>query len=74
MKKIAIKDFLKNILLCSKVWIFIFCVLFKPSPELRKVITTVAMDSNIEEGNLHPNRDGVWIAIREKDRRSDLSQ
>ena len=28
MKKIAIKDFLKNILLCSKVWIFIFCVLF----------------------------------------------
>ena len=28
MKKIAIKDFLKNILLCSKVWICIFCVLF----------------------------------------------
>ena len=45
---------------------FIFCVLFKPSPELRKVITTVAMDSNIEEGTLHPNRDGAWIAIRKK--------
>lgn len=45
---------------------FIFCVFFKPSPELRKVITTVAMDSNIEEGTLHPNRDGAWIAIRKK--------
>ena len=45
---------------------FIFCVFFKPSPELRKVIATVAMDSNIEEGTLHPNRDGAWIAIRKK--------
>ena len=53
---------------------FIFCVFFKPSPELRKVITTAAMDSNIEEGTLHPNRDGAWTAIREKDPRSGLSQ
>ena len=45
---------------------FIFCVFFKPSPELRKVITTAAMDNNIEEGTLHPNRDGAWIAIRKK--------
>ena len=53
---------------------FIFCVFFKPSPELRKVIATAAMDSNIEEGTLHPNRDGAWTAIREKDPRSGLSQ
>jgi hypothetical protein len=54
--------------------VLFFCVFFKPSPELRKVIATVAMYSNTEEGNLHPNRDGVWITIREKDLRSDLSQ
>lgn len=54
--------------------VLLFCVFFKPSPELREVITTVATDSNTEEGTLHPNRDGAWIAIREKDLRSDLSQ
>ena len=54
--------------------VLFFCVFFKPSPELRKVIATVATDSNTEEGTLHPNRDGAWIAIREKDLRRDLSQ
>lgn len=50
MKKIAIKDFLKNILLCSKVWIFIFCVLFL----VLKIVESVIQQNEQEKLKNYP--------------------